>query len=75
MIAELHGLKLIGPVTKTMINMNVGESRLLPEGAVSSVNRVFVDSRKQVARRYLGDPNANWSARTTTKGIRITRTA
>lgn len=47
-----------------------GESALIPGDRTTNMHRA-----REVARRQMDNPGAKWMTRTTTRGIRVTRTA
>ena len=59
-------------VTTTISKLPVNGSYLFDHMTKRSC---FASGYKQVARRLMNDPHAQWSAKTTTKGVRVTRTA
>jgi hypothetical protein len=61
-----------GSVIHAIAAIPVGKSEIIP--AITRVDRLTSYRRAQAAK-LVGDAGATWAAKTTTKGVRITRTA
>jgi hypothetical protein len=65
----------ISPRAYALAELFVGEERTFPPSQPFLNVQSISTSTKVMARRVLSDPDANWSARTTNKGIRVKRIA
>lgn len=63
-----------GLAVKTMAQLQVGQS-VIDDALFKNVGSAVAMDRKVKARRVMGEPAANWKARSTTRGVRVTRTA
>jgi len=68
-VNEARGRAQRTTVAHTLAQMAVGQWKLFAWNDASRLTTY----RKVAARNILNDPDANWSARTTPKGVRVTR--
>ncbi len=69
---EVGGTQITSPIVKTLAGLEVGESAQLGP----QVQNFRLSSHyKAMARRLGAIPDADWSQRTTIKGVRVTRVA
>ncbi len=59
-------------VTRTIMAMEVGDSAII---TTLGRRECFTSAYKSVARRIMGRPDAQWTSKQTTKGVRVTRVA
>lgn len=73
--AKYEGLERIGPAARFLAELEVNESRLAPRELFKNTNSALQRTRKNAARKFLGNPHADWTSKQRNVGIRITRIA